>query len=79
MRVVLLRVGIDTGVGGIDSPLFADGSFEFVPLPDRHQVNRQTYGNTTGRHGRPLSAYFPRGRQAGITGQSIHADGARPG
>lgn len=30
MRVVLLRVGIDTGEGGISSPLFADGQFELV-------------------------------------------------
>ena len=36
MNVVLLRVGIDTGSGGIHSPLFQDGSFELVPIPDGH-------------------------------------------
>ena len=34
MQVVLLRVGIDTGSGGIHGPLFADGSFEYIPIPD---------------------------------------------
>ena len=34
MQVVLLRVGIDTGSGGILGPLFSDGSFEYIPIPD---------------------------------------------
>ena len=39
MRVVLLRVGIDTGCGGIHGPLFANGSFDFLPIPDRFRGN----------------------------------------
>ena len=29
MNIVLLRVGIDTGCGGIGSPIFKDGSLVF--------------------------------------------------
>ena len=60
MQVVLLRVGIDTGSGGIHGPLFKDGSFEYVPIRDRKNrfgVNTDTYTNTKGRHGRLEAAY----------------------
>ena len=51
MNVVLLRIGIDTGSGGIHGPLFADGTFEYIPIPDGHAVDERTYGNTVGRQG----------------------------
>jgi Nucleotide modification associated domain 3 len=35
MQVVLLRVGIDSGRGGIQGPLLDDKSFEFIPIDDR--------------------------------------------
>jgi len=63
MEVVLLRVGIDSGAGEMQGPLFSDGSFELVPIPDRfHKLgeNIATYGNTTCRSGRLLVDYFPR-------------------
>ena len=63
MQAVLLRVGIDTGSGGILGPLFKNGSFEFVPIWDQFRkigVSKQTYGNTRGRYGgRLLLDYFP--------------------
>jgi hypothetical protein len=77
MNVVLLRVGIDTGAGGILSPLFPDGSFEFVPIPDGWGgpgVDGRTYGNTVGRHGRPLVEYFPPRRQPRMRDQPMHVD-----
>jgi hypothetical protein len=33
-RILFLRVGIDTGCGGALAPLFPDGSFEYVPIPE---------------------------------------------
>ena len=54
MQVVLLRVGIDTGSGGIHGPLFRDGSFEYIPIWDRfggRGVDERTYGNTLSRKG----------------------------
>lgn len=77
MQVVLLRVGIDTGCGGILGPLFKDGSFEYIPIPDnfgRQGVDRRTYGKTRGRHRRRLVDYFPEGRRDSVHHQSIHFD-----
>ena len=74
MQVVLLRVGIDSGRGGIQGPLFKDGSFEFVPIDDRRGDSRQTYGNTTGVHGRKLIEYFPDRMSDRLRDQTIHFD-----
>ena len=63
MQVVLLRVGIDTGSGGIHGPLFCDRSFEYIPIPDcfgRKGVDKRTYGNTRGTAWRMLADYFPK-------------------
>ena len=54
MKVALVRVGIDTGAGGIHAPLFADGTFEYIPIPDRSGVDSRTYGTLNRRRGRPL-------------------------
>jgi len=77
MQVVLLRVGIDSGCGGLQGPLFADGSFEFVPIPDEFEgrgVCSKTYGTTLGRHGRVLLDYFPERRRKKYQNHSIHDD-----
>jgi hypothetical protein len=65
MNVVLLRVGIDTGWGGIHSPLFHDGTFEFVPIPDSRGLDERKYGNSKGRAGRAFAEYFPKRYQGG--------------
>jgi hypothetical protein len=77
MQVVLLRVGIDTGSGGIHGPLFSDGSFEYIPIPDCFRgkgVDKRTYGNTNGREGRRLVDYFPDARREKVFDQSVHFD-----
>ncbi len=74
MKVAMLRVGIDTGSGGMHGPLFRDGSFEYIPIPDGFGVDSRTYGNTAGRHGSPLIDYFPVSRQPKMRDQSIHLD-----
>jgi Nucleotide modification associated domain 3 len=77
MQVVLLRVGIDTGSGGIHGPIFPDGSFEYIPIPDRFKsmrIDNRTYGNTRGRTGQLLIDYFPTGRRDKVAAQSIHFD-----
>jgi hypothetical protein len=76
MKVVLLRVGVDTGAdsGGIYGPLFADGSFEFIPIPDGWRYDERTYGNTFGRHGRPLVEYFPESKRRFMARQPMHVD-----
>lgn len=74
MNLVLLRVGIDTGSGGIHGPLYADGSFEFIPIPDGWLVDSRTYGNTVGRHGVPLAQYFPARLRERMRQQPMHVD-----
>ena len=74
MKAAMVRVGIDTGSGGIHGPLFRDGSFEYIPIPDGFGIDQRTYGNTMGRHGRCLIDYFPKPRQAKMMDQSIHFD-----
>jgi len=77
MQVVLLRVGIDTGSGGIHGPLFSDGSFEYIPIPDRFRgkgVDARTYGNTRGKAELKLADYFPETRREKVCDQSLHFD-----
>lgn len=73
-KAVLLRVGIDSGSGGIQGPLFDDGSFEFVCIPDKSQVSVHKYGTCLGRNGRPHAHYFPARRQDAIAQQHVHLD-----
>ena len=74
MKVALLRVGIDSGCGGMQGPLFRDGSFEFIPIPDDRMLDSRTYGNTLGRSGRPLAEFFPTRRQQRMANQPMHVD-----
>lgn len=78
MQVVLLRVAIDTGSGGIHGPLFKNGEFEFVPICDKRNrfgVNRETYGNTKGTiHRKPLVDYFPESRRERVRNMWLHHD-----
>ena len=77
MQVVLLRVGINTGSGGIHGPLFSDGSFEYIPIPDSFRdkgVDKRTYGNTRGKSGQRLVDYFPETRREKVFDQSVHFD-----
>ena len=73
-QVVLLRVGIDSGSGGIQGPLFKDDTFEFVCIPDNKGVSVHTYGNLCGKNGRLLVDYFPETRRQRMADQHIHVD-----
>lgn len=74
MKIAMLRIGIDTGAGGMQGPLFQDGSFEYIPIPDGFGKDSRTYGNTHGRHGRLLIEYFPESRHEQMAHKSIHFD-----
>lgn len=74
-RVCLLRVGIDTGCGGMLGPLFRDGSFEFVPIPENDATRGRTYGEINGKKtGQPLSSFFPVQRQKRVAKIVAHYD-----
>jgi len=74
MKVAMVRIGIDTGSGGIHGPLFQDSTFEYIPIPDDLRKDERTYGNTIGKHGKRLVDYFPETRKAKVANQSIHFD-----
>jgi hypothetical protein len=74
MKVVLLRVGIDTNSGGIHGPLFKNGKFEYVPIPDKDDIDKRMYSNTSGRHGRKLIEYFPESKRTRMANEYIHFD-----
>jgi len=73
-KAVLLRVGIDSGSGGIQGPLFEDGSFEFVCIPDNKRVSVHKYGTSIGRNGLPHSGYFAVGQREKVAQQHVHLD-----
>jgi hypothetical protein len=73
-QVVLLRVGIDAGCGGIQGPLFEDGTFEFLCIPDNKRVSVHTYGNMIGRNGTTYVSYFPEARRKRMAEQTVHVD-----
>lgn len=73
-QVVLLRVGVDAGCGGIQGPLLDDGTFEFICIPDRKRVSVHTYGSLNGKDGEPLLRYFPKSRRKLMTKQHVHVD-----
>lgn len=73
-KCVLLRVGVDAASGGIQGPLFEDGTFELICIPDKKRVGADTYGNRIGRNGRPLVDYFPLSRRTALASQPFHDD-----
>lgn len=73
-KAVLLRVGIDSGCGGIQGPLFDDKSFEFVCIPDNIGVSKQTYGTISSKNGLSHSAYFSDRKRLKMESQAVHVD-----
>jgi len=73
MKVALVRVGIDSGTGGMQGPLFQDGRFELIPIPDGSQCG-PTYGSIAGRYGSRLVDYFPERRRERMQHVSMHVD-----
>ncbi len=61
-NALLLRVGIDSGCGGTLGPIFPDGTFEYVPIPESSQYlsPRSLYfRDLPARHGGMLAQYVP--------------------
>ena len=61
MKAILLRVGIDKGCGSALAPIFEDGSFEYIHIPESDPATKEkrTYINTRGRKSRLLSDFLP--------------------
>jgi hypothetical protein len=70
-KALLLRVGIDRGTGGALGPIFRDGSFEYVPIPEAVPTRFPlTYATLPGRHVPSLASVLP----ARLAGCHPHVD-----
>lgn len=73
MKAMLLRVGIDKGTDGALAPIFADGTFEFIPKSESEReksTEERTYRDYIGRTGKPFSTYLPKN----IWDRQLHFD-----
>lgn len=60
MKYMLLRVGIDKGNGGCLSPIFDDGSFEYIPIPERCATSEnRIYKHLKGRYHYSIRNFVP--------------------
>ena len=60
-RVLLLRVGMDLGTGRALGPIFREGAFEYVPIPESAPSrSRLTYASLPGRYVPSLALVLPR-------------------
>jgi hypothetical protein len=70
-KALLLRVGIDRGSGGALAPIFADGSFEYIPPPEPEPTRHpRTFAALPARHGGALAAFLP----PRLAGRPAHDD-----
>ena len=59
-KALLLQVGIDKLSAGTYSPIFEDGSFEYIPKPAENKgATHETYNQRPGRKRLPLAVYLP--------------------
>lgn len=59
-NALLLRVGIDRGTGGALSPIFGDGSFEYIPIPEAEPTRSPfTFATLPTRRASSLAALLP--------------------
>lgn len=58
MQALLIRVGVDSGNGGALGPIYDDGTFDFVPIPERRESSEtRTYSDIEGVHGNLFSEH----------------------
>ncbi|MCK4226757.1 hypothetical protein KAX29_07685 [candidate division WOR-3 bacterium] len=60
MKGLLLRVGIDIATGDCIAPIFEDGSFEYIPIPELQATSEsRMYANMKGINGRAIVEFVP--------------------
>jgi hypothetical protein len=58
-KILLLRVGMDLGFGGL-GPLFPDGTFEYVPIPESETTERPLFfRDIPARSGGSVTRFVP--------------------
>lgn len=62
MNVGILRVGIDNGNAGRLGPVFEDGSFEYIPIPESEETTEtRSYSDIEARNGGNFAQFLPSG------------------
>ena len=67
MKALLMHVAVDTskkGTGGMNGPIFSNGTFEFIPIPEDYMNTRETRTYSTlkaknPKYGKFLSDFVP--------------------
>lgn len=60
MKALILRVGIDKSCGGALAPIFKDGSFEYIPIPEiKNSTDKRTFLDVYGMKNQLLAEYLP--------------------
>jgi hypothetical protein len=60
VKALFLRVGIDKGCGGCLAPIYHDGSFEYIPIPEEQPTSEnRTYKDLQGRKVESLASLLP--------------------
>jgi len=59
MKALLIRVGFDGSWGGIKGPIFDDGRFKFIPIPENGKECRRIKNPTRYSDIPALSKYMP--------------------
>ena len=83
-RIALLRVGADSGNLGFHGPLFADGSYDYIPINEKYNqlpknkgkeiVETRTYGSTKSLRDKFLIDYFLGNKSEKFKNKIIHFD-----
>jgi hypothetical protein len=80
MKALLIRVGFDTGWGGILAPIFKDGGFFYFPVPEeskdlvRLKNEKRSYLEIKGSEYLPKDELIVNGKKMKITECKIHYD-----
>jgi len=80
MKALLLRVGADTGNVQKRAPIFEDGSFEYIPIPEdypddkKSSIEKRTYGKMKGRNGKPFIEYLRKTNKNKLFDTTLHFD-----
>ncbi|MGH7068805.1 MAG: hypothetical protein ACREFO_02160 [Acetobacteraceae bacterium] len=70
-KALLLRVGMDRGTGGALGPIFRNGTFEYIPIPELCPTRcRVSYATQPGRQVASLATVLP----ARLAGRHPHID-----
>lgn len=60
MNNLFLRLGIDTGSGGALAPIFEDGTFEYIPIPEKAATDEEKiYSEMNRREHESIEKFVP--------------------